>query len=67
MTREKREGMPGSENSIRKGLELQGDIKKPEQGFPGGSVVKKSACQCRRQKFDPWPREIPHAVELLSP
>ena len=40
MTRERREGTPGSEKSIHKGLELQGDIKKPEQGFPGGSVVK---------------------------
>ena len=24
------------------------------EGFPGGSVVKKSACQCRRLRFDPW-------------
>ena len=23
-------------------------------GFPDGSVVKKSACQCRRSGFDPW-------------
>ena len=23
-------------------------------GFPGGSVVKESACQCRRQGFNPW-------------
>ena len=23
-------------------------------GFPGGSVVKHSACQCRRHRFDPW-------------
>ena len=31
-------------------------------GFPGGSVVKKSACQgrrCRRCGFDPWVRKIP--------
>ena len=31
-------------------------------GFPGGSVVKESACQCRRRKrrgFDPWLGKIP--------
>ena len=28
-------------------------------GFPGGSVVKKSACQCRSCRFDPWVRNIP--------
>ena len=30
-------------------------------GFPGGSVVKEPACQCRGQKrlgFDPWVRKI---------
>ena len=36
-------------------------------GLPWWLRGKKSACQCRRQKFDPWPREIPHAVELLNP
>ena len=29
------------------------------QGFPGGSVVKESTCQCRRHGFDPWIRKIP--------
>ena len=32
------------------------------KGFPGGSVVKKSACQCRRCRrhvFNPWVRKIP--------
>ena len=24
------------------------------RGFLGGSVVKESACQCRRLGFDPW-------------
>ena len=24
------------------------------KGFPDGSVVKKSACQCRRSGFNPW-------------
>jgi len=31
-------------------------------GFPGGSVGKESACQCRRHRryqFDPWVRKIP--------
>ena len=27
-------------------------------GFPGGSVVKKSACQRRRGGFDPWVGKI---------
>ena len=27
--------------------------------FPGGSMVKKSACQCRRCKFDHWIGKIP--------
>ena len=34
-------------------------------GFPGGSVVKQSACQCRRCRFDPWVGKIPG--ELQSP
>ena len=28
-------------------------------GFPSGSVVKESACQCRRCRFDPWVGKIP--------
>ena len=28
-------------------------------GFPGGSVAKKPACQCRRRGFDPWSRKMP--------
>ena len=27
---------------------------------------KESACQCRRQEFDPWSGKIPHATEQLS-
>ena len=34
-------------------------------GFPGGSVVKESTCQCRRHRFGPWSRKIPY-VEQLS-
>ena len=31
-------------------------------GFPGGSVIKESSCQCRRCKrcsFNPWDKKIP--------
>ena len=31
-------------------------------GFPGGAVIKESACQCRgcrRHRFDPWVGKIP--------
>ena len=31
----------------------------PPGGFPGGTVIKESACQCRRLKFDPWVGKIP--------
>ena len=27
-------------------------------GFPDVSVVKESACQCRRHRFEPWGRKI---------
>ena len=29
------------------------------KGFPGGSVTKESACQCRRCGFNPWVGKIP--------
>ena len=29
------------------------NIRNESQGFPGGSVVKESACQCRRHRFNP--------------
>ena len=35
-------------------------------GFSGSSVVKRSACQCRRLRkhgFDPWVRKIPWSRE----
>ena len=31
----------------------------PPKGFPGGSVVKNSACQRRRLGFEPWVGKIP--------
>ena len=27
-------------------------------GFPGGSVVKESTCQCRKLRFHPWVGKI---------
>ena len=33
--------------------------KKQKAAFPGCSVVKESACQCRRPGFNPWVRTIP--------
>ena len=32
-------------------------------GFPGGSEVKETACQCRRPRFNPWIRKIPRKKE----
>ena len=36
-------------------------------GFPVGSVVEQSACQCRKRGFAPWPGKIPHAAEQINP
>ena len=36
------------------------------RGFSGGSVVKESTCQYRRQGFDPWSGRIPRAIRQLS-
>ena len=30
-----------------------------QQGFPGGSAGKESACQCRKPRFSPWVGKIP--------
>ena len=35
-------------------------------GLPGDLVVKSPSWQCRRHRFDPWSRKIPHAAEQLS-
>ena len=29
------------------------------KGFPGGSAVKNTPCQCRRCRFNRWVRKIP--------
>ena len=35
-------------------------------GFPSGLAVKKSACQHRRRRFDPWVGEIPPEKEKTT-
>ena len=35
--------------------------------FPGGSVVKNPPANAGENRFDPWSRKVPHAVEQLSP
>ena len=39
---------------------------RPSQGLPWRFGGKESACSCRRHRFDPWSRKIPHASEQLS-
>ena len=36
-------------------------------GRPWWLSDKESSCQCRRHRFDPWSRKIPHATEQLNP
>ena len=38
----------------------------PSMRLPQWLSGKGSACQCRRPRFDPWPRKTPHATEQLS-
>ena len=37
------------------------------RGFHWWLRCKEYASQCRRHRFEPWVRKIPHAVEQLSP
>ena len=39
-------------------MNLYGNLCK-QQGFPGGSMIKEFACQCRRHRFDPWVGKSP--------
>ena len=41
------------------------DFKK-SLSFPDGSVVKESACQCRRGWFDPWVGKDPLVEEMAT-
>jgi len=36
-------------------------------GLPWWFNGEESTCQCRRQRFDPWSKKIPHALEQLNP
>ena len=45
------------ENPLHDYLTLNSLIHK-NQGFPGGTSDKESACQHRRLRFDPWVRKI---------
>ena len=36
-------------------------------GLPWWLSSEEYICQCRRHRFDPWCRKIPHASEELSP
>ena len=38
----------------------------PSMGLPQWLSGKGSVRQCRRHRFDPWSRKIPHAMEQLS-
>ena len=40
-------------------------IKKFGGWIPQWFSGKESACHCRKHRFDPWSRKIPHAVEQL--
>ena len=40
--------------------------KKEAQGLPCWISGKESTYQCRRHRFDPWSKKIPHFVEQLS-
>ena len=39
--------------------------KKEVQGLPCWISGKESTYQCRRHRFDPWSKKIPHFVEQL--
>ena len=41
-------------------------IKKAFWRVPWWSSGKESTCQCRRHRFNPWSREMPHVLGLLS-
>ena len=40
-------------------------LQKYSWGLPWWLSGKESACQCRKHRFDPWSRKIPHASEQL--
>ena len=58
-------GIPGKSPMFPR--PISSSIKNGQKDFPGGTVDKKSACQCRGHGFDPWSGKIPHAAEQPSP
>ena len=42
-------------------------MKSDSQGLPWWLSGWRSTCQCRRHRFNPWSRKIPHALEQLNP
>ena len=61
------EGLVKLENHHQSAITVIIDSAKNHQcwGFPGGSVVKESTCQCRGHRFDPWSRKIAHATKPM--
>ena len=41
--------------------------KRHGEDFPGGAVVKNSAVNATRHRFNPWSGKIPHALEQQTP
>ena len=62
-----RSGQPDRMLEKRNGQLLVLEFQNGLLGLPWWSSGKESACYCRRHGFVPWSRNIPHAVEELSP
>ena len=48
---------------------VQSKLKQPQSlplGFPGGTVIKESAYQCRIRSFNPWVRKFPLEKEMAT-
>ena len=48
--------------ACRKATQSKRKKERKKEGFPGGPVVKKSACKCRVCECHPWSGKIPHVV-----
>ena len=48
-------------------MDLQVGSKNTFPGLPWWLSGKEPTCQCRRHRFVPWSRKIPHAAEQQSP
>ena len=60
-------GYSGEQSSSHSGGRGDQQVnKKILRGFPGGSVVKKSACQCRKTRVQSLVWKIPRVMEQLS-